>query len=62
MFLAQKVAIFFGMSQSFVVHLRKDIGSEIERQRGRQSKLLFTNQEKRCCVTLITKGLLETTS
>ena len=51
----RKVVALVGMSQSFVVHLRKDVGGEIDRQRGRHPKLL-ANREKRLCVTLVTEG------
>ena len=51
----RKVAALVGMSQSYVVHLRKDVGGEIERQRGGRPKLL-ADQEKRRCVTPVTEG------
>ena len=53
----RKIAALMGMSQSFVVHLRKDVGGEIERQRGGRPKLL-ASRENRHCVTLITEGRL----
>jgi len=53
----QKVVASLDMSQSFVEHLKKDVGSEIERPRGGHSKLL-TNQEKRHCITHFIKGQL----
>ena len=36
----RKVTALVGMSQSSVAHLRKDVGGEIERQRGGCAKLL----------------------
>ena len=44
------------MSQSSVAHLKKDIGGEIERQKGGRPKLLAN------VVTLVTEGRLGTTS
>jgi len=41
--------------------MRKDVGSKIERQRGGHPKL-FTNLEKRCCVTLVNEDPLGITS
>ena len=55
----RKVAAWVGMSQYSVAHLRKDVGGEIERQRGGCPKLL-ADREKRLCVTLVTKGWLGT--
>ena len=37
---SRKVPALVGMSQSFVAHLRKDVGGEIERQKGGRPKLL----------------------
>ena len=56
-----KIATLVGMSQSFVVHVRKDVGGEIEKQRGGRPKFL-ANREKRHCVTLVIEGQLGTTS
>ena len=53
------VVALVGMSQSFVARLRKDVGGEIERQRGGHLELL-ANQEKRRCVTLVIEGRLGT--
>ena len=53
----RKVATLVGMSQSLVVHLRKDVGGEIEKQRRRRPKLLV-DQEKRRCVTPVIEGRL----
>ena len=52
-----KVVTIVGMSQSSIVHMRKDIRGEIERQRRGRPKLL-ANREKRHCVTLVTQGWL----
>jgi hypothetical protein len=53
----RKVAALVGISQSFATHLRKDVGSKIEKQRVGHPNLL-ANREKRRCVTLFTKGQL----
>jgi hypothetical protein len=45
------------MSQFSIAYLRKDVGGEIERQRGGCSKLL-ADREKRRCVTLVIEGRL----
>jgi hypothetical protein len=50
-----------GMSQSSVVHMRKDVGGKIERHRGGRPKLLG-DLEKRRRVTLTTEGRLGSAS
>ena len=50
-----KVAALVGMSQSSIAHLKKDVGGEIERQRGGRPKLL-ADREKRRCATLVTES------
>ena len=57
----RKVAALVGMNQSSVARPRKDIGGEIERQRGGRPKLL-AGREKMRCITLVTKGWLGTAS
>ena len=57
----RKIASLVGMSQSFVAHMRKDVGGEIESQRGAHPKCLV-GREKRRCITFVTKGRLGTTS
>ena len=56
-----KVVALVCKSQSFVRHLRKDLGGKIKRQRGGRLELL-ANHERRCCVTLITEGRFGTAS
>ena len=50
-----KVVALVSMSQSSIVHLRKDVGDKIEKQRGGRPKLL-ADQEKRCCIPLAIEG------
>ena len=57
----RKVATLVGMSQFFVAHMRKDVGGEIERQRGGCPKLII-DCEKRHCVTLGIESRLGITS
>ena len=53
-----KIAALVDMSQSSLAHMRKDVGSDIERQRGGRLQFL-ANQEKRQCITLVLKAGLE---
>jgi hypothetical protein len=53
----RKFVVLMGMSQSFVAHMRKDVGGKIEGQRGGCRKLL-ANRENRRRVTLATEGWL----
>ena len=46
-----------GMSQSWVVRLRKEIVGELERQKGERPRHLTTRERQRC-VTLLTEGRL----
>lgn len=57
----RKVADSLGMSQSSVVHLRREISGEIEKQRGGRPKVLG-EQEKRLGVHLVTAGCLKMAS
>jgi len=50
-----KIVTSLGVNQSSKAHLKKDVGSKIERQRGGHPKLL-TNLEKRHCVILVTEN------
>ena len=50
-----KFVALVGMSQSFDAKPRKDVGGEIERQRGGRPKFL-ADQEKRHFVTLDIEG------
>ena len=59
MFLFWKIVALVGMNQSPIAHPRKDVGGEIERQRGGRSKP-FVDQKKKHCVTLVTEGRLGT--
>ena len=53
----RKVADAVGMSQSWVVHLRREIAGELEKQRGGRPRLL-TARERERCMTLLTEGRL----
>ena len=53
----QKVADAIGMSQSWVVRLRKEIPGELERQKGGRPRHLTVRDRWRC-VTLLTEGRL----
>ena len=57
----RKVADAIGMSQSWVVRLRKEIAGELERQKGWHPRHL-TARERRTCVTLLTEKHLEIAS
>jgi len=57
----RKVVDSLGMSQSSVAHLRREISSEIEKQRRGRPKVLG-EQEKRLGVHLVTVGCLKTAS
>ena len=45
----RKVAALVGMSQSSVVNMRKDVGGEMERQRGRASKASCGPRQEALC-------------
>ena len=53
----QKIMDAIGMSQSWVVRLRKKIARELERQKGGLPRHL-TVRERRRCVTLLMEGRL----
>lgn len=55
------VAKLLGMSQSSVAHLRKEISSELEKQKGGRPRVLG-EQEKRFGVHLVTAGGVKTAS
>ena len=55
--LTRKVADAIGMSQSWVVRLRKEIARELERQKGGRPRHLIARERWRC-VTLLTEGHL----
>ncbi|XP_024391420.1 uncharacterized protein [Physcomitrium patens] len=57
----RKVVDSLGMNQTSVAHLRREISSEIEKQRGGRPKVLG-EQKKRLGVHLVTAGCLKTAS
>jgi transposase len=55
----RQVAAAVGRSQSWVAKVRKEIARELEKQRGGRPRHLSA-RERRRCITLITKGRLQT--
>lgn len=50
-----KIAALVDTNQSSIAHLRRDVGGDVDSQRGRRPKLLL-DQDNKHCIVFVTEG------